>query len=98
MSHVIRRQRMARSHLNPEQEQALARLKCAHCQSLVDCAALGRTVVAELRRRYRVDCQRTGEGFDVTDSELADAVREAIECFLCNSHALAGDESRTPAA
>jgi hypothetical protein len=33
---------MAQYHVNPEQERALARLKCAHCQSLINCEALAR--------------------------------------------------------
>jgi hypothetical protein len=33
---------MAEYYQTPEQEQALARLKCAHCQSLINCDGLAR--------------------------------------------------------
>jgi hypothetical protein len=90
---------MAEYHVNPEQEQALARLKCAHCQSLINCEALARAVLAELHRRYRVDCRRSDGGPDVTDLELIGAVREGIDRFLCDrSDSADGDESRPSAA
>jgi hypothetical protein len=73
---------MADCRVNPEQEQALARLKCAHCQSLINCDALALAVLAELQLLYRVD-HRCGEGgLDVTDPELITAVREGIDRFL----------------
>ena len=82
-----------------EQEQALARLKCAHCQSLINCEALARAVLAELRRRYRVDCRSSDGGPDVTDTELLEAVREGIDRFLRDSSdSVGGEESRTSAA
>ena len=73
---------MAECHLNPEQEKALARLKCAHCQSLINCEALAQAVLAELQRRFRVDCRRSDGGSKVTDPELIGAVREGIDRFL----------------
>ncbi len=65
---------------NPE--HALARLKCAHCQSLVDCEALALEVIGQLRRRYQLNYRR-GDGIsEVTDSELVATVRGAIDCFF----------------
>jgi hypothetical protein len=72
---------MAEYRVSPEQEQALARLKCAHCQSLINCDALAQSVLAELQLRYRVD-HRCGDGLDVTNPELITAVREGIDRFL----------------
>ena len=91
---------MAEYYVSPEQDQALARLKCAHCQSLINCEALARAVLAELQRRYRVDCRRSDGGLDVTDPELIEAVREGIDRFLRNrsDSAGGGDESRPSAA
>jgi hypothetical protein len=90
---------MAQYHVNPEQERVLARLKCAHCQSLINCEALARAVLAELRRRYRVDCRRSDGGADVTDPELVAAVREGIDRFLRDrADSADGDESRRAAA
>jgi len=68
----------------PEREQALARLKCAHCQSLIDCEALAEAVLAELRCRYGEGCLRP-EGDSETDAELIDAIREGIARFLSDS-------------
>ena len=73
---------MAEYHVNPKQEQALARLKCAHCQSLINCDALARAVLAELHLRYRLDYRCGDEGLDVTDPGLITAVREGIDRFL----------------
>jgi hypothetical protein len=73
---------MAEYRVNPEQEQALARLKCAHCQSLINCDALAQAVLAELHLRYRVDHRCGDGGLDVTDPELITAVREGIDRFL----------------
>ena len=73
---------MAEYRVNPEQEQALARLKCAHCESLINCDALARAVLAELHLRYRVDRRCGDVGLDVTDPELMAAVREGIDRFL----------------
>ena len=85
---------MAEYHQTPEQEQALARLKCAHCQSLIDCDGLARAVLAELRRRYRFDCRRDDGGPEVTDTELIVAVREGINAFQQGStDSVGGDES-----
>jgi hypothetical protein len=86
--------------VNLEQERALARLKCAHCQSLINCEALAQAILAQLHRRYRVDCQRRSDGgYNVTDPELIGVVREGIDCFLrdrCDS--VDGEESRQSAA
>ncbi len=75
---------MAERRVNPEQEEALARLKCAHCQSLINCEALAEAVLAELQRQFRVDC-RHGDGTNVTDLELIAAVRAGIDRFLSAS-------------
>ena len=73
---------MAEIQLNPQQERALARLKCAHCQSLINCDALAKAVLAELQSRYRIDSRRGGSGPKVTEPELVGAVREGIDRFL----------------
>jgi len=86
---------MAESQVNREQEQALARLRCAHCQSLIDCEALAGAVLNELRRRYHMD--RLNDGADVKDAELLEAVREGIGCFLHNNSA-SNDDSNESAA
>jgi hypothetical protein len=87
---------MAADHVNLEQERALARLKCAHCQSLINCEELAQAILAELHGRYRVDCLRRSDGGpDVTDPELIEAVREGIDRFLRGrSDSADGDESR----
>jgi hypothetical protein len=86
--------------MNPEQEQALARLKCAHCQSLINCEALAQAILAELHRRYGLDCLRRSDGGpNVTEPELIEAVREGIERFLWNrSDWVSSDGSRSSAA
>jgi hypothetical protein len=61
---------MAEYRVNPEQEQALARLKWAHCQSLINCDALARAVLAELHLRYRLDYRCGDGGLDVTNPGL----------------------------
>lgn len=68
-----------------EEEQALARLKCAHCQSLINCEALARAVLAELRHRYGVGYLRPVGDSNVTDAGLIEAIREGIACFLRDS-------------
>jgi hypothetical protein len=87
---------MAEDHVSLEQERALARLKCAHCQSLINCEEFAQAILAELHRVYRVDCLRRRDGGpDVTDPELIKAVREGIERFLRGrSDSADGDESR----
>jgi len=68
-----------------ETSQALARLKCAHCQSLFNCDALAQAVLAELRRcriEYRRAC---GDGPTVTDREFIEAVRRGIDGFFGDS-------------
>jgi len=90
---------MANHHADPEQEQALVRLKCAHCQSLINCEELANAILAELGRHYRVDCRPSDGGPDVTDSELIGAIREGIDRFLRDRYCSAdGDESRASAA
>jgi hypothetical protein len=74
-----------------EKEQALARLKCAHCQSLFNCEGLAQAVLTELHR-CRIESRRVGGGDpEVTDPELIEAVRRAINCFLRES--LGSDEN-----
>jgi len=72
---------MAEIQLNPQQERALARLKCAHCQSLINCDALAKAVLAELQSRYRIDYRR-GAVAQSDGAELVGAVREGIDRFL----------------
>lgn len=68
-----------------EREQALARLTCAHCQSLFNCEGLAQAVLTELRR-CRIESLRVSGGDpEVTDPELIEAVRRGIDCFLRNS-------------
>jgi hypothetical protein len=76
---------MAEIHIDPQQEQALARLKCAHCQSLINCEALAQAILAELQSRYRIDCRRRNRGPQVTELELVGAVREGIDRFFCDT-------------
>lgn len=68
-----------------ENEQTLARLKCAHCQSLFNCDALAQAVLTELRRCL-IECRRLGgDGPIVTEPEFIEAVRRAVDCFLRDS-------------
>ena len=90
---------MAEDHVNLEQERALARLKCAHCQSLINCEALAQAILAELHRRYRLDCRRSDGEPNVTEPELIEAVREGIDRFLRDKYdSTDGDELRQSAA
>jgi hypothetical protein len=76
---------MADCQKNPEQEKALQRLRCAHCQSLINGESLARAVLDELRRNFRVDFRRRGGGPKVSDPELIEAAREGIDRFLSAS-------------
>jgi len=82
-----------------EREQGLARLKCAHCQSLFNCEELAQAVLAELRR-CRIEYRRVGgEDPEVTDPEFIEAVRRGIDCFLRGSSGSEeNNESCPPAA
>jgi len=82
-----------------EKGQALARLKCAHCQSLFNCEGLAQAVLTELRR-CRIESRRVGGGDpEVTDPALIEAVRRGIDCFLRNSFGSdENSESCPPAA
>jgi len=82
-----------------ETEQALARLKCAHCQSLFNCEGLAQAVLAELRR-CRIEYRRVGgDDPEVTDPEFIEALRRGIDCFLRDSFGSdENDESFPPAA
>jgi hypothetical protein len=82
-----------------EKEQALARLKCTHCQSLFKCEGLAQAVLTELRR-CRIESRRVGGGDPgVTDPELIEAVRRGIDCFLRDSFGSdENSESCPPAA
>jgi hypothetical protein len=73
---------MAEIQLNSQQERALARLKCAHCLSLIDCEALALAVLAELQNHYRIDFPQGDGEPQVTQPELVRAVREGIDRFL----------------
>jgi hypothetical protein len=76
---------MAELQLDPQPEQALTRLKCAHCQSLINCEALALAILAELKSRYRIEFRRRGGGPQVTQVELVEAVREGIDRFFCDT-------------
>jgi hypothetical protein len=82
-----------------EKEHALARLKCAHCQSLFNCEGLAQSVLTELRR-CRIESRMVGgDDPEVTDAELIEAVRRGIDCFLRNSPGSdENSESCAPAA
>lgn len=82
-----------------EKEQTLARLKCAHCQSLFNCEGLAQAVLAELRR-CRIEYRRVGgDDPEVTDPEFIEAVRRGIDRFLRDSFgAEDNNESCPPAA
>ncbi|SRR5271166_725601 len=82
-----------------ETEQALGRLKCAHCQSLFNCEGLAQAVLAELRR-CRIEYRRVGgDDPEVTDPEFIEALRRGIDCFLRDSFGSdENDESFPPAA
>jgi hypothetical protein len=81
-----------------KQEQTLARLKCAHCQSLFNCEALAQAVLAELRRS-RIACRR-GNGYDpeVTDFEFLEAAQRGIDRFLRDSFGSEDDNESCPPA
>jgi len=81
-----------------ENEQALARLKCAHCKSLFNCDALAQAVLTELRRCL-IECRRVGEdGPTVTEPEFIEAVRRGIDCFLRDSFGSDDDNESCPPA
>jgi hypothetical protein len=67
---------------NPQQEQAFARLKCAHCMSLINCEDLALAVLAELQSGFRIDCRKDGGATEVTKPDLVGAVRAGIDRFL----------------
>jgi len=80
-------------------EQTLARLKCAHCQSLFNCEALAQAVLAELRRCH-IDYRRVDGGDpEASDLEFIEAVRRGIDCFLRDSFGSEdNNDSCSPAA
>jgi len=82
-----------------EREEALARLKCAHCQSLFNCDALAETIGDEVQH-WRIECRSTdGDNSDVTNPELIEAVRRGIDRFLRDSSGSEdSNESCPPAA
>ena len=81
-----------------EKEQTLARLKCAHCQSLFNCEALAQAVLAEMRDS-RIEYRRA-DGYDpeVTDPEFIEAVRRGIDRFLRDSFGSEDDNESCPPA
>jgi hypothetical protein len=82
-----------------ETEQTLARLKCAHCQSLFNCDALAQEVLAELRRSGIEYRRVEANGPTVTDPEFIEAVRRGIDRFLHDSFGSENyNESCPPAA
>jgi hypothetical protein len=68
--------------LSPESEQALARLRCAHCQSLINCDGLAQAVLAELKRDDHLALRHSDNNSALTDSDLIGAVRQGIDRFL----------------
>jgi hypothetical protein len=72
----------AEHDLSPDSEQALARLRCAHCQSLINCDELAQAVLAELKRDYHFAYRHGDKNSALTDSELIEALREGIDRFL----------------
>lgn len=94
---VVNYRSIAVSH--SEQEQALARLRCAHCQSLFDCEGLAQALLTELRRCH-IESRSVGGGDpEVTDPELIKAVRRGIDSFLRDSFGSdANSQLRPPAA
>jgi hypothetical protein len=87
---------MSENHVNPEQEQALARLKCAHCQSLINCEELTQAILTALQRRYCVE--RSDGGLTVTYPELVESVREGIDRFLRDRCDAPDDDESHPSA
>lgn len=81
----VQPQAMTENRLNPEQQNALARLKCAHCQSLMNCDALAQAVLAELQSRFRIDCRPRNGNSQVSNCELVAGVRAGIDHFLAES-------------
>lgn len=73
---------MAEIHVDSGQEQALARLKCAHCLSLIDYESMAVVIASGLLRNYRIDSQNGKSGQNVSDNELITAVQESINHFL----------------
>ena len=82
-----------------ENEQTLARLRCAHCQSLFNCDRLAQAVLTELRH-CRIEYRRVGaDDPEVTDAEFNEALRRGIDRFLRESFGSdENDESCPPAA
>lgn len=82
-----------------EKEQALARLKCAHCQSLFNCEGLAQAVLTELRHS-RIEYRRADrDDPEITDLEFINAVRRGIARFLSDSFGSdENSESCPPAA
>ena len=80
-----------------EKEQALARLKCAHCQSLFNCEALAQAVLAELRR-CGIEYRPADGNPEVTDPDFVEAVRRGIDRFLRDSFGLEDISQSCPPA
>lgn len=80
-------------------DQTLARLRCAHCQSLFNCEGLAQAVLAELRRN-RIEYRRSdGNDPEVTDPEFIEIVRRGVDSFLRESFGVEhNNESCPPAA
>ena len=83
-----------------EKEQTLARLKCAHCQSLFNCEGLAQAVLAELSQSGIEYRKADRDDPEVTDPEFIDAVRRGIDRFLGDSFGSEdnNNESCPPAA
>ncbi len=73
---------MGKSELDHEREQALARLKCAHCQSLMNCESLAQAIVAELQTRFKIEYRTNDKTSGVSESELNAAVKAGISRFF----------------
>jgi len=82
-----------------EKEEALARLKCAHCQSLFNCEGLAQAVLAEIQHCRIEHRMPGGDNLEATNPELINAVRRGIDRFLRDSSgAEDSTESFPPAA
>lgn len=73
---------MAELQFNPKAEQALARLKCSHCQSLLNREELVQAVLTELQSRFPSVWPDNNDTHDALDSALRTAVKAGIERFF----------------
>jgi len=95
---ILTSQSASQSASQSEEEQALARLKCAHCQSLFNCEALAQAVLVELRRS-RIQYRRGDEDDSVvTDPEFIEVVRRGVDHFLRDAFGSEDEKESCPPA